>query len=70
MSYIKKFKNKLSKNIENDMTRLRSKPRIFDYCYISTSNNLATLKKGLHLFHYYHYHLMIIIIHSLDTIIK
>ena len=47
MSYIKKFKNKLSKNIENDMTRMRSKPRIYDYCYISTSNNLATLKKGL-----------------------
>ena len=47
MSFLRNYKNQLSKSIEINMTRMRTQPKLFHYCYILASNNLKTLKKAL-----------------------
>ena len=40
-------KNSIARRIMADMTRMRSQPRLFDYCYWTTKNNLVVFKRLL-----------------------
>ncbi len=41
--------NRIAKRITDDMVRMRSQPRFFDYCYLSARNNLLVIRKLLSL---------------------